>query len=194
MSLQEQEQTKSLSYFRQLADLLRAQGIPEEEIFRAIQSEMSDDLGIIKSDFPVTGIDLAGVQPKYLVPDTGFPPTFTPNPDNTDWRPALGTQGYLSMPTPDPLGHVKTNNPAYDASGSNLSHTYQIEPYYTTSTPNWIGTATTTGDFNPDFGNTAGFNTQLAIPPWRYDVEQNTAPPLNVDNSVILPSGVVAET
>ena len=97
--MQEQEQTQVLEYFHQLANLLRAQGVPEEEIQRAILSQMEyptpDAL-----DFPgpVTGIDLAGNQPRLKVPDTGFPPVFIANPESsTDFIPSVGPEGYLSQ-------------------------------------------------------------------------------------------------
>jgi len=79
--VQEQEQTQALEYFTQLANLLRSQGVPEEEIYRAIQSQINNP-ETVALDFPgpVTGIDLAGNQPRLKVPDTGFPPVFTPNP------------------------------------------------------------------------------------------------------------------
>jgi len=128
VSLQEQEQAQSLEYFTQLANLLRAQGVPEEEIQRAILSEQNYPTPAAQPfPGPITGIDLAGAQPRFLVPDTGSPPVFVPNPiASTDFIPSVGPQGYLTLPTPDPLGSVKTNHPVYDMSGSNLGHTFNI--------------------------------------------------------------------
>ena len=59
MFLQEQEQTQALEYFTQLANLLRSQGVPEEEIYRAIQSQIeSPDTLALDWPGPITGIDL----------------------------------------------------------------------------------------------------------------------------------------
>ena len=108
MQLQEQEQAQSLEYFTQLANLLRAQGVPEEEIRRAILSQYENPTPAAQPfPGPITGIDLAGNQPRFLVPDTGFPPVFSQNPiESTDFIPSVGPEGYLSLPTPDPLGSV----------------------------------------------------------------------------------------
>ena len=194
MFLQEQEQTQSLEYFKQLADLLRSFGIPEEEIQRAINSQMNDPTPAAEPfPGPITGIDLAGSQPKYLVPDTGFPPVFTPNPESsTDFIPSVGPNGYLSLPTPDPLGSVQTNEPSYDANGSNISHTYNIVNPPTASTSNWIGTASDVNS-EPSMHGLTGFNSHKAIPEWRYDVEQSQSQPYGMPPIAIYPSGDIQE-
>lgn len=195
MCLQEQEQAQSLDYFKQLANLLRAQGIPEEEIYRAIMSQQTDPTPYAEPfPGPITGIDLAGNQPLFLVPDTGFPPVFTPNPESsTDFIPGVGPQGYLSLPTPDPLGSVKTNEPTYDLNGSNIGHTYNIVNYPTASTENWLGLANDINSEPPTLG-VQGFNSDKAIPEWRYDVEQSQSQPFSHPSIAIYPSGAVQET
>jgi len=194
MFLQEQEQTQSLEYFKQLADLLRSYGIPEEEILRAIQSQAQDPTPAAEPfPGPVTGIDLAGIQPRYLVPDTGFPPVFTPNPESsTDFIPSVGPGGYLSLPTPDPLGSVKTNHPTYSLNGSNIGHTYSVINPPTPSTENWLGTATDVNSEPPMHGLT-GFNSHKAIPEWRYDVEESQSQPYGMPAIAIYPSGATQE-
>lgn len=195
MWLQEQEQAKSLEYFRQLADLLRSQGVPEMEIFRAIQSQIVDP-NVLPLAFPgpITGIDLAGSQPHFLVPDTGSPPVFVPNPEtSTDFIPSVGPQGYLSLPTPDPLGSVKTNSPVYDVNGSNIGHTYNIvNPPYQGDMNNWLGLANDVNSEPPTLGVT-GFNFEKTIPEWRYPIEQSQSEPLNVPPIAIYPSGAIRE-
>jgi len=192
--LQEQEQAQSLEYFTQLAKLLRAQGIPEEEIMRAIQSQMENP-PIEAADFPgpVTGIDLAGNQPRLKVPDTGFPPVFVDNPEaSTAFIPSVGPHGYLSLPTPDPLGSVRTNTPVYDHNGSNLGHTYNITNFPAEPSENWVGLASDTGSETPTVGVT-GYNFDMSVPPWRYDVEQSQSVPINVPPIAIFPSGFTQE-
>jgi len=195
MCLQEQEQAQSLDYFKQLANLLRAQGIPEEEIYRAIMSQQTDPTPYAEPfPGPITGIDLAGNQPLFLVPDTGFPPVFTPNPESsTEFIPGVGPQGYLSLPTPDPLGSVKTNHPTYSLNGSNIGHTYNITNFPAPSSENWLGLATDTNSETPTVG-VKGFNFDKAIPEWRYDVEQSQSQPFSHPAIAIYPSGATTET
>lgn len=197
MSLQEAQQTKSLEYFTQLANLLRAQGVPEEEIQRAILSEQSDPTpAALPFPGPVTGIDLAGGQPRFLVPDTGSPPYFAPNAENTQFIPGVGPEGYLSLPTPDPLGSVKTNDPKYDLNGSNIGHTYNIinppYPMDTSNYSNWFGMANDLNSQPPTVG-VEGFNSQKAIPEWRYNVEQSQSQPYGMPSIAIYPSGASQE-
>lgn len=191
MFLQEQEQTQALEYFTQLANLLRSQGVPEEEIYRAILSQMEDP-DTLAMDFPgpITGIDLAGNQPRLKVPDTGFPPVFIANPESsTDFIPSVGPEGYLSLPTPDPLGSVRTNTPVYNLSGSNLGHTYNITNFPATTSSNWLGLASDIGSETPTVGVT-GYNSDMSVPPWRYDVEQSQSAPSNMPPIAIYPSGI----
>lgn len=197
MSLQEAQQTKSLEYFTQLANLLRAHGVPEEEIQRAILSEQSDPTpAALPFPGPVTGIDLAGGQPRFLVPDTGSPPYFAPNAENTQFIPGVGPEGYLSLPTPDPLGSVKTNDPKYDLNGSNIGHTYNITnwpyPMDTSNYTNWFGMANDLNSQPPTVG-IEGFNSQKSIPEWRYNVEQSQSQPYGMPSIAIYPSGASQE-
>jgi len=195
MQLQEQEQTQSLEYFTQLANLLRAQGVPDEEIKRAIQSQYENPTPAAQPfPGPITGIDLAGNQPRFLVPDTGFPPVFTPNPiESTDFIPSVGPGGYLSLPTPDPLGSVKTNEPSYSPTGSNIGHTYNIVNHPAEPSDNWLGMANDLNSETPTVG-IKGYNFDMAVQPWRYDVEQSQSAPINMPPIAIYPSGITETT
>ena len=111
-------------------------GINEEEIERSIDAMINIPTPPATSDFPVTGLDLAGDQPIFKVPDTGSPPVFQPNHLDLGWIPSVGFKGYMTQPTPDPLGSVKTNNPkdmtdpiadAYDRWNQIID---QTEPYH----------------------------------------------------------------
>lgn len=190
----QEQQAQSLEYFTQLANLLRSQGIPEEEILRAILAEQNYPTPAAEPfPGPITGIDLAGNQPRFLVPDTGSPPVFVPNPlESTNFIPSVGPMGYLSLPTPDPLGSVKTNEPSYDPNGSNIGHTYNITNWPAAMTSsnytNWYGTANDLESQPPTIG-TDGYNSHSEIPPWRYDVEQSQSSPPG-DNITIYPSGI----
>ena len=194
MQLQEQEQAQSLEYFTQLANLLRAQGVPEEEIRRAILSQYENPTPAAQPfPGPITGIDLAGNQPRFLVPDTGFPPVFSQNPiESTDFIPSVGPEGYLSLPTPDPLGSVKTNNPRYSANGSNLGHSYNIINSPVEPSVNWLGMASDVTSEPPTIG-VRGYNFDMEVPPWRYDVEQSQSMPVNLPPIAIFPSGASRE-
>ena len=194
MFLQEQEQTQALEYFTQLAKILRSQGIPDEEIYRAIQSQINNpETAALDFPGPVTGIDLAGNQPRLKVPDTGFPPVFIDNPESsTDLIPSVGPHGYLSLPTPDPLGSVRTNTPVYDLSGSNLGHTFNITNFPANPSSNWLGLATDVNSETPTVGVT-GYNFDMSVPPWRYDVEQSQSAPINMPPISIEPSGATRE-
>ena len=173
---------------------LLSMGIPEEEVHRVLISMFENPTPDAEPfPGPITGIDLAGSQPKYLVPDTGFPPVFTPNPESsTDFIPSVGPAGYLSLPTPDPLGSVQTNEPSYDANGSNISHTYNIVNPPTIPTENWIGTASDVNS-EPSMHGLTGFNSHKAIPEWRYDVEQSQSQPYGMPPIAIYPSGTTQE-
>ena len=175
--------------------MLRAQGVPEEEIFRAIMSQQEDPTpDALSFPGPITGIDLAGNQPLFLVPDTGSPPVFTPNTStSTEFIPSVGPEGYLSLPTPDPLGSVKTNQPTYSLNGSNIGHTYNVINPPTPSTDNWIGTASDVNSEPPTVGVT-GYNFDMSVPPWRYDIEQSQTRPDGVPPIAIYPSGDTKET
>jgi len=106
----------------------------------------------------VTGIDLMPQINPLQVPDTGSPPYFQPNTEGT-------TEPYPTMPTPDPLGAVKTNEPKYYSSGSNIGHTYQIANHQAQGDPtNWLGLQTHIPAFPPTLG-VVPWNVQQTIPP-----------------------------
>lgn len=190
-----QEQPGSLvSQIISLEHQLLAMGIPEEEVHRVLLSTFENPTPAAQPfPGPITGIDLAGNQPRFLVPDTGSPPVFVPNPEaSTDFIPSVGPQGYMSLPTPDPLGSPKTNEPQYDLSGSNLGHTFNITNFSATGDDtNWIATGNNY-DSQPHSIGVDGYNSHMAIPPWRYDVEQSQSLPAG-DNIAIYPSGALNE-
>jgi len=179
----------------QLEHQLLSMGIPEEEVHRVLISTFENPTPAAEPfPGPITGIDMAGNQPRFLVPDTGFPPVFTPNPQSsTEFIPSVGPEGYLSLPTPDPLGSVQTNEPTYDTTGSNIGHTYNItNGSYTGDDTNWLGMASDVNSEPPTLGVT-GFNFDKAIPEWRYDVEQSQSQPDGVPPIAIYPSGALKE-
>ncbi len=183
-----------VSQIIQLEHQLLAMGIPEEEVHRVLLSTFENPTPAAQPfPGPITGIDLAGNQPRFLVPDTGSPPVFVPNPQaSTDFIPSVGPQGYMSLPTPDPLGSPATNEPQYDMSGSNLGHTFNITNFpYTGDDTNWTATGNNY-DSQPHSIGVEGYNSHMMIQPWRYDVEQSQSSP-HGDNIAIYPSGATTE-
>ena len=197
MSVQQEE---LITKILQMKEWLIGRGIPFEEATRAALAYYNEvePPEALPWPGPVTGIDNAGNQPRYLVPDTGSPPIFIPNAENdgisTDFMPSVGLQGYMTDPTPDPLGAVKTNEPKYSPEGSNIAHTYNITNYPThDDQTNWLGIANVPESQPPTLGTT-GFNYDKAIPEWRYPVEQSQMVPLGIPNIAIYPSGMLNET
>jgi len=150
------------------------------------------------------GLDLLPQINPLQVPSTGEPPVFQPNtegptqpyPINSKSPYGIGTTGlpYPSIPTPDPIGAVKTNQPKFDWNGSNIGHTYQVTNFpYTGDDANWTGLASDVGSEPPTVGVT-GHNVAKAIPEWRYPPEQVGMNPLTVPNIQIPPSGQFNET
>ncbi len=134
----------------------------------------------------VTGIDLMPQINPLQVFDSGSPPYFQPNTEGT-------TEPYPTFPTPDPLGAVKTNNPKYDKTGSNIGHTYQIENHMAQGDQtNWLGLQTHVPAEPPTLG-AVPWNTQQSIQPWRYNVEEQGIYP-DIPNIAIYPSGMLNET
>lgn len=196
MSVQQEEiVTKIL----QMKEWLIGRGYPIEEAERAALAYYSESEPPYAKPWPpdITGVDLAGNQPRYLVPDTGMPPIFIPNAENdginVDFIPSVGNNGYLTDPTPDPLGAVKTNEPKYYPTGSNIAHTYNITNFPIQSSSNWLGLASDPNSEPPTLG-VVPWNTQQEIPPWKYPIEDSQSVPLDLPPIAIYPSGQFNET
>ncbi len=161
-------------------------GIPDTEIARIILTTMPQ-LPVEEWPPAGTGLDLMPQINHIQVPDTGSPPYFQPN--------TLGsTEPFPTAPSPDPLGSVRTNSPAYYQVGSNIGHTYQLElPPYPGDDENWLGMANDLGSETPTVGVT-GFNLQKTIPEWRYDIEDSQTVPTELPPIAIYPSGMLNET
>ncbi len=196
MSMQKEE---IITKILQMKEWLIGRGISFEEAERAALAyyESPEPPDALPWPGPVTGIDNAGNQPTYLVPDTGSPPIFIPNAENdgisTDFIPSVGLEGYRTDPTPDPIGAVKTNEPKYYPTGSNIAHTYNLTNYPIESSPVWLGLSTSIPAQPPTLG-VIPWNVQQEVPPWRYDIEQSQMVPLSTPNIAIYPSGMLNET
>lgn len=168
-----------------LIRLLNKYGIPAEEIFRILATaEPQQD--VLEWPGPIIGLDLMPQINPIQVPDTGSPPYFQPN--------TLGsTEPYPTIPTPDPLGAVKTNDPLYYKSGSNIGRTYQLEnPPYQGDDRNWAAIANVPYS-QPSMHGEHGYNVTMSIPPWRYDIEQSQMAPVEMPPIAIPPSGTVIQ-
>jgi hypothetical protein len=181
----------------QMKEWLIGRGIPYEEAERAAYAYYSEVEPPIALPWPgpVTGIDNAGTQPTFKVPDTGSPPIFIPNAANegisTDFIPSVGPDGYMTDPTPDPLGSVKTNNPKYSIEGGNIGRTYNIVNPPAEESDVWLGLSTST-PAEPSMHSEHGFNVAKQIPEWSYPIEQSQMTP-DLPPIAILPSGMLNE-
>ena len=181
-----------------MKEWLIGRGIPFEEATRAALAYYNEVEPPEAKPWPpdITGLDLAGAQPTYLVPDTGSPPVFIPNAENdgisTEFIPSVGNYGYRTQPTPDPIGAVKTNEPKYEPTGSNIAHTYNLTNYPIESSDVWLGLSTSVPAQPPTIG-VVPWNVQQTVPPWRYDIEQSQMVP-DLPNIAIYPSGMLNET
>jgi len=171
---------------QELIRFLHQMGIPDQEINRILLTQFPE-LPVEVWPGDVTGMDLMPQINHYQVPDTGSPPYFQPN--------TLGpTEPYPSNPTPDPMGAVRTNNPQYYQTGSNIGHTYNIiNPPYQGDDQNWLGLANDVGSETPTVG-VQGFNFQKSVPEWRYNVEDSQMNPSELPPIAIYPSGMFNET
>ena len=184
MSQEELTQTKIL----QMKEYLLGRGFSYVEAERAAIAYYSQAEPPYAKAWPgeVTGIDLMPQINPLQVPDTGSPPYFQPNFEGN-------TQPYPTFPTPDPLGAVKTNEPKYEKTGSNIGHTYQIENHMAQGDQtNWLGLQTHIPAEPPTLG-VVPWNTQQTIQPWRYDIEEQGIYP-DIPNIAIYPSGMLNET
>ena len=165
----------------QLQTFLRQMGIPDQEIQRILLTSIPPQP--VQTWPPMTtGLDLMPQINHYQVPDTGSPPYFQPNTFGT-------TEPYPTMPTPDPLGAVRSNDTKYFQVGSNIGHTFQLEnPPYMGDDQNWIGLANDR-DSQPSMHGEEGWVGQKSIPEWRYNVEQSQSAPLELPPIAIYPSG-----
>lgn len=173
MSLVQDPYQKALN----LESFLQNMGIPPEEISRAVSALFTFPTPAA-ADWPgpVTGIDNAGAQPIYKIPDTGFPPTPPPvEPYNTEPYPTSNTNPYPNNPTPDPNGIGGESN------------TYEFTNYPAAPSKNWTHDGAKVG-MNPSMHGQEGYLGSLEIPPWRYPVEQSQMYDVKIPDIVIPPS------
>jgi len=181
------QQEQIVTRILQMKEFLIGQGIPYGEAERAALAYYNEVEPPIAKPWPndVTGLDLMPQINHYQVPDTGAPPYFQPNTLGT-------TEPYPTFPTPD-LGAVKTNNPKYDVSGSNIGHTYNIiNPPYLGDDTNWVAIGNKPESQPPTIG-VEPWNTEQRIPPWTYPIEASQMVP-DLPPIAILPSGHMNET
>jgi hypothetical protein len=184
MSQEELITTKIL----QLKEFFLGRGIDPIEAERAAIAYYSEPEPPIALPWPPALLGVEDLMPQItpLVPDTGTPPYFQPNTHGT-------TEPYPTFPTPDPLGAVKTNNPKYNQSGSNVGHTYQIENTVAQGDQtNWLGLQTHIPAQPPTL-NVIPWNVQQSVQPWKYNIEDPGINP-NIPNIAIYPSGMLNET
>ena len=189
MWLSQQEELIT-SKILQMKEFLLGRGYPYEEALRAAIAYYSEQEPPNALPWPPRGMGVYDLMPQInslQVPDTGYPPYFQPNTEGT-------TEPYPTLPTPDPLGAVKTNNPIYDLSGSNIGHTFQIENHLAQGDDtNWVATGNDLNSEPPTLG-VVPWNTQQTIQPWRYDIEDSQMEPFHLPPIAILPSGMLNET
>ena len=182
------QQEQIITKILQMKEYLIGRGVPYVEAERAAQAYYDEVEPPIAIPWPgpVTGLDLMPQINPLQVPDTGSPPYFQPN--------TLGpTEPYQTNPTPDPLGSVKTNDPKYDPSGSNIGHTYNmINPPYPGDNTNWVAMGNVPESQPPTLGADP-WNLQLEIPPWEYPIEDSQMVP-DLPPIAIYPSGQFNET
>ncbi len=181
---EEQKITKIL----QMKEFLIGQGIPYGEAERAAIAYYNTPEPPNAEEWPgpVTGLDLMPQLNSLQVPDTGSPPYFQPNTTGT-------TEPYLTIPTPDPLGSVKTENPTYSLEGSNIGRTYQLEnPPFQGDMTNWGATANKPESQPPTLG-VEPFSVFVDSAPWKWPIEGQSNPP-NTTPTIIPPSGQFNET
>lgn len=185
----------------QMYEFLVGMGHTPQEARRSAMEYFSDPTPDAMSWPPgKSGVDLMPQVPLMQIPDTGSPPYFQPNtvaPTEPFWVPNINPYPQipmLTMPTPDPLGAVKhptaniTNEPIFDMTGSNMSHTYNLtyQPFPGDDT-NWVATGNVVDSF-PLMANGPGWNTQKTIPEWRYNIEDSQMAPLEIPEIAIPPS------
>ncbi len=181
-------QEEIITKILQMKEFLIGRGFSYVEAERAAQAYYSEVEPPYAKPWPPTGMgmDLMPQIDPLQVFDSGSPPYFQPNTLGT-------TEPYPTFPTPDPLGAVKTNEPIYDPSGSNIGHTYQIANHVAQGDQtNWLGLQTHIPAEPPTLG-VIPWNTALTIQPWRYDIEQSQMQP-NTRPISIYPSGQLNET
>jgi len=184
MSQEELITTKIL----QMKEFFLGRGFGYDEALRAAIAYYSEQEPPEALPWPPKGmgVDLMPQINPLQVPDTGSPPYFMPNTEGT-------TEPYPTFPTPDPLGAVKTNEPIYDPSGSNIGHTYQIANHKAQGDDtNWLGLQTHIPAQPPTLG-VVPWNTQQIVQPWRYNIEDSGINPA-IPNIAIYPSGQFNET
>jgi len=173
------EKQKQLRY-KELED----RGIPEPERTRAVEAEFTDYPNpeeAIPWPGPIVGVDLAGNINLDLIPASSEPPVIQPNTTHTE-----------PFPTPD--RNPYPNNPTPDVNSIGIkSNTYNITYFPAAASNNWTATGNEINSQPPSVG-VEGFNSDKAIPEWRYPVEQSQMVDISIPPIIIEPSGQLNET
>ncbi len=185
------EEIPQESKAQQMYYSLIQRGISPKEAYRATIQYYSNPAPPYATPWPgdVTGVDLAGNINNTLVLDSGTPLTnFNGLPQDTEPYPTSNVSPYgigsTSMPYPSFYSPTENFGP--------ISNSFSITNSPTTSSSNWIGTASDVNS-QPSIHGEHGYNVSVSIPPWRYDVEQSQMYPSHGRGIAIAPSGAITE-
>ena len=156
---------------------LEQRGIPDPERTRAVEAEFESQLlDGTPWPGPVTGLDFAGNNYPDLVFTSYQPPLVLSQENFAGPYPTSQVNPYPNNPTPDPN------------SAGIMSNTYGITQIPAPFSLNWNGLASRI-DSQPPTSGIEGFNSEKAIPEWRYPVEQSQVYPDIVPDIILFPSG-----
>ena len=163
---------------------LEARGIQEPELTRAVEAEFVDyptDSNPIPWPGPITGIDNAGNNNPELIFATATPPLVLPQENFPGPYDVSNVNPYPNNPTPD------------ENSVGGTSSTYDFTNFpYPGDNTNWLGTSNKI-DSQPPTSGIEGFNSEKAIPEWRYNVEDSQVYPDVTPDIILPPSGALNE-
>lgn len=159
---------------------LENMGIQEPELSRAVEAEFVDYITPEAEPFPgpVTGVDDAGDINLDLIFASATPPLVLPQENFPGPYDTSNVNPYPNNPTPDLTSSTGSTSNTYD---------FTNQPYPGDNT-NWLGTAAG-DDVPPPTSGIEGFNSEKAIPEWRFSVEQSQVYPDVLPDLILPPSG-----
>jgi len=163
---------------------LETRGIREPELTRAVEAEFVDYPTPEALPFPgpITGVDNAGNIDLDLIFASASPPLVLPQENFPGPYEVSNFNPYPNNPTPD----VNSTD--------GMSNTYNFTNYpYEGDNTNWLGTAAP-NNAQPATSGIEGFNSEKALPEWRYNVEQSQVYPDKYPDIILPPSGQFNET